>query len=252
MKRLLYISIILLAAACKREALTTYDVKDNIYFNNTVGTNNYVDTADFTFAYTDASITDTVVRVPLGVTGSPVATDRHFTLVVDSASTAQAGVHYELPDFVFHANQVVDTLNIKLKRASDLTTSVKKLILHLQPNDDFQTALVYRITGTSILDTTSMVTFTITTSDILNSGPDWTDTYAPYFGTFSLKKMELIHDLLGMPLNFWSTATMTSDQRVQAIYYATTMGRYLNDQASQGNTILDEDGTPMKMGASYQ
>ena len=253
MKRtLLYISILLLAAACKREALTTYDVKDNVYFNNQAGSGNFVDTADFTFAYSDASVTDTIIRVSFGVTGLPAATDRSFDVVVDPASTAVAGTHYELPSFVFRAGRVVDTMNIKLLRTLDLATSTKKLVLHLRPNESFNTALLYRVMGMSVFDTVSIITFAITTSDIMNSGPAWDDTYARFFGTFSLIKMRMIHDLLGMPLNFWSTATLTSAQTPQAIYYASTMGRYLNDQASQGNVILDEDGAPMKMAAAYQ
>lgn len=252
MKRLLYTSIIIMGAACKREPLITYDVKDNIYFDNEVSTGYYMDSTDFTFAYSDAAVRDTILYVPLGVTGSPAATDRHYQVVADPASTAVAGTHYQLADFVFHAGKVTDSLPVRLLRSPDLATSTKKLILRLQQSGDFQTDLQYRIMTTSTIDTSAMLTFTISMSDILTAGPYWDDVYSIYFGTFSLKKVMLIHDQLGMPLNFWSVASPTNQQRAQAIYYASLTSRYLADQANQGNIILDEDGTPMKMGTTYQ
>lgn len=252
MKRLLYISIIFMAAACKREPLTTYHVKDNIYFSNEVGTGNYVDSLDFSFAYSDATVKETTVNIPLGVTGSPAATDRHYKLVVDPASTALAGTHFEFPDMVFRAGKVRDTLHLLLKRTPDLASGTKKLILRLQPNDDFNTELLYRVINNGTLDTVSMVAFSLTTTDILTAGPYWVDTYARYFGPFSLKKVNLMHDVLGMPLNIWSIAAPTTNQRITVIYYASVMGHYLADEKNKGNLILDEDGTAMTMGPAYQ
>lgn len=252
MKRLLYISILFMAVACKREPLTTYHVKDNIYFVNEVGTGNFVDTLDYTFAYSDASIKEAIVNLPLGIAGIPAVSSRQYKIVVDPASTALAGTHFELSEQVFHSGRARDTLSIKLRRTSELISGTKKLILQLQPNDDFNTELLYRTVPGSIIDTVSMVRFTITISDILNSGPAWDATYARFFGTFSLKKVRLIHELLGMPLDFWSPATIAGARTSQAIYYAATMGRYLNDQAAKGNVILDENGSPMRMAAAYQ
>jgi hypothetical protein len=250
MKRLLYISIILTALSCKRDPLITYNTEDNVYFNYTISANYYVDSTNFSFAYRDASVQDTILLVPLGVTGAPAATDRRYNLVVDAASTAVAGTHYELPEPVIHAGKVEDTLRLHLKRATDLTAGVKKLILHLQPNEFFKTQLQYRVVHTAALDTANVLTFSITMSDILDEGPFWNDSYAAFFGTFSLKKVRFIHDLLGMPLDFWSVFP-DNQRRTVATYYASSTSRYLSDQAAQGNIIYDEDGTPMTMGAGY-
>ncbi len=251
MKRLLYISIILIAAACKREPLVTYDVKDNIYFNNEISSGTYQDSLDFTFAYSDAAVKEMTINIPLGVTGAPAAADRYYKLVVDPTSTAVASTHFELPELVFRAGRVRDTLHVLLKRIPDQVSGIKKLILHLQPNEQFNTDILYRIMNNGTPDTSSMLTFSISTSDILSAGPYWTDYYARYFGTFSLKKVRLIHDLLGMPLDFWATSSPAPDKRSTAVYYASVMGRYLADEAKKGNIILDEDGTPMKMAPAY-
>ena len=251
MKRLLYITIILTAASCKREALITYNAKDNVYFDYNTGFNHFVDSMDFSFANKDASIQETVLLLPIGVTGVSAATDRSSKLVVDPASTAIAGTHYEVPETVIHAGKVKDTLHIRFKRAADLASGVKKLILRLEPNEFFQADLQYRVYNTIARDTVNLLRFTISASDILEAGTYWNDSYAAFFGTFSVKKVKFIHELLGMPLDFWSVSP-DNQRRAAATYYASATSRYLGDQAAQGNIIYDEDGTPMKMGPAYQ
>lgn len=250
MKRSLYISIIILiAASCKREPLVTYNTADNVYFNCKTGFSGFLDSMGFSFAYSDASIKDSILLIPIAVTGVPAATDRPFRLVVDPASTARAGIHYELPAPLIHAGKVEDTLRIHFKRAADLASGEKKLILKLQANEFFKTDLQYRTMNNTGPDTLDILTFSISASDLLGSGPYWS-FYGTYFGTFSIKKMQFIHDLLGMPLDFWSEAP-SNQRKSAAIYYASATSRYLSDQAAQGNIILDEDGTPMQMGPGY-
>jgi hypothetical protein len=250
MKRSLYIPIIILiAASCKKDLLITYNTADNVYFNYKLDFNSFIDSIGFSFAYSDASIKDSILLVPIGVTGVPAATDRVFKLVADPASTALAGIHYELPEPVIHAGKVQDTLRVRFKRAADLASGEKKLILKLQANEFFKTDLQYRTINNTGQDTLDILTFSIQASDLLGAGPYWS-FYGTYFGTFSIKKMQFIHDLLEMPLDFWSQAP-GAQQRTAAIYYASTTSRYLGDQAALGNIILDEDGTPMKMGPGY-
>jgi hypothetical protein len=249
MKRLLYISIIWMAASCKREPLTTYNTADNVYFSYNTGFNTYRDSLDLSFANRDVSVRDTFLLLPVAVTGAAAATDRAFKLVVDPASTAVAGTHYELPAAVIHAGKVEDTLRLHLKRTADLASGTRTLILRLEPNEFFKTSLPYRLVST-LADTVNLLTFSMNMSDILAAGPFWTE-YAGFFGTFSVKKVRLVHDLLGMPLDFWSVSP-NNERRASAIYYASSTARYLSDQAAQGNIIYDEDGKPMKMGPAYQ
>lgn len=251
MKQILYSCIVLIAISCKREPLTTYNAADSVYFNYNMGFSSYNDSMDFSFAYADASVRDTVLKIPLAVTGVAATSDRYFSLVVDPASTAVAGTHYELPEPLIHAGKVQDTLRLLFKRTADLASGIKKLVLHLEPNEFFKTDLQYRITNNGTPDTMSVLTFSISGSDIISEGPYWSSFYAAFFGTFSKKKVEFIHDLLDMPLDFWTIAP-TNQRKAMSIYYASTTGRYLSDQAAQGNVILDEDGTPMKMAPAYQ
>ncbi len=250
MKRSLYIPLlILIAASCKRDALITYNTADNVYFNYNTGFNVWRDSMGVSFANRDGSVRDTFLLIPLAVTGVASTTDRPFKLVVDPSSTAVAGTHYELPEPVIHAGKVQDTLRLHFKRAADLASGEKKLVLKLVPNDFFKTDLQYRMVNGGAQDTLDMLRFSIVASDLLVSGPYW-DLYSTYFGKFSIRKVHFIHDLLGMPLDFWNEAPNNQD-RAAAIYYASATSRYLGDQAAQGNIILDEDGTPMQMGPGY-
>jgi hypothetical protein len=250
MKRSLYISIIILiAVSCKRDALLTYNTADNVYFNYNRGFNVWLDSMDVSFANRDASVRDTFLLIPLAVTGVAAAADRPFKVVVDPASTALAGIHYELPEAVIHAGKVQDTLRLHFKRAADLASGEKKLVLKLVANEFFKTDLPYRMINGAAQDTLDLLSFSISASDLLVPGPYW-DVYSTYFGKFSTRKVRFIHDLLGMPLDFWSEAP-NNQHRAAAIYYASATSRYLGDQAAQGNIIVDEDGTPMQMGPGY-
>jgi hypothetical protein len=251
MKKIISIAIVVCLFSCKRDALTTYNSTDNIYFNYDLGFNSLRDTVDFSFASKDLTITQEYLRLPFAVTGAPTQNDRAFRLVIDPASTAMPGVHYELPMTVLHAGRVLDTLDILLKRTADLGSEKKKLILHLEPNELFKTDLKFRIIGSPVLDTVDALSFSIGFSDILQDGPFWTTGYASYFGTFSVTKVKLLNTILDMPLDFW-TVEPNNERRAAAVYYAASAARYLKDQAALGNIILDEDGQPMKMGPAFQ
>lgn len=250
MKRTLYIVLLLTATACKRDPLITYSGPDNIYFNFSPTPSQVVDSTSVSFAYSDASVKDVILPIPVAVTGSPAAADRSFGITADPSSTAQAGTHYDLPQGVIHAGQVIDTIRLHLKRSPDLASAPRRLVLRLQANSNFQAQLKYKLVNGSARDTADVLTFSITISDRLDKGLYWDSDYAAFFGTFSLRKVTFIHDLLGMPLDFWSVSA-DNQRRSEAVYYAVTTSRYLSDQAALGNVIPDEDGSPMQMGPGY-
>jgi hypothetical protein len=228
-----------------------YYGQDSVYFNHRTGEWSFSDSVDVSFAYSPVNVRDTLLAVPVAATGTFSDKDRPVSLVADPLSTARQGMDYDLPPTVFHAGKIADTFFIRLKRTADLTSAKKTLILRLQPNESFKTDLRYRIALTTDRDTLDLVRFTIDISDMLSAGPYWS-VYTPYFGTFSLKKVRFMNQLVGMPLNFWLNGEPTTNVLASAIYYAATTSRYLNEQAAQGNIIYDEDGTPMQMGPGYR
>lgn len=247
-----------LLTACKKEGLITYNVPDNIYFNYMAGVKPAEaiigilnDSLNFTFSYSNATVKDTLLPIPVMVTGAPANTDRSFRVTVASGATAVEGKHYHLPSFVIHAGRIVDTMLIPVERTEDLRQREVAFTLQLQPDETFKTGIPYRINRYG--DTVNALIVKIKFSDILSGGSNWA-SYAGYFGNFSEKKVMLMNQVVGLPLDFWAPGTtFDSEKMARATYYATTMSRYLKQQAAAGNTIYEADGvTPMIMGADYQ
>lgn len=250
--------ILLLAAACKKESLITYNASDNIYFDYRSGVDPsrnqlgvLADSLDYTFAYSQAGVKDTLFPIPIAITGAPVNASRTYKVIVDAGATAAEGTHYQFTPLIVRPGHVVDTMFIRFKRAADLRQGKVSFTLRMAPNESFATELRNR---TSNSDTVNALRLKITLSDMLLAGPDWDISYYRYFGAFSEKKMRLINQVFGMPLNFWAgSGGMSSAQIAEAVYYATAMGRYLRQQAAAGQTVYEADGvTRMVMGTDFQ
>lgn len=258
--------LLLMVASCKKEALLTYKADDNIYFKYIIGADPatdylglYTDTLDFTFSFSEASVTDSILNLPVGVTGVVSSQDRTFVLAVDPASTAKPGVNYEMPpSFLMRAGLISDTIRIRIKRTPELKTTALSLVLRLQENDQFKMQIEYRPRNPrspiniSDGDSVKTLSFKLSIADMLAPGPYWAQHYEYSFGTFSEKKVRLMNQITGMPLSFWSKPLNTAQERSDAAYYGSLMARYLSDQAFAGNIILEADGiTPMKMGMRF-
>jgi hypothetical protein len=251
-----------MAASCKKQSLLTYNASDNIYFNYIADTApiRYSDTVNITFAFSNSSVTDTVFHLPVAVTGQASTKDRVFEVTVDPASTAAASTDYVLPgSFLVHAGRLTDSISILFKRTDILKTSSVSLVLQLKENDQFRTQFPYRgrygndLTNIAPTDTIQVETFKVNLSDMLQAGPYWSG-YSYYFGDFSEKKVRLMNQVTGMPLDFWSVDSYSStQQQANTLYYGGFMARYLSDQAYQGNIIFEADGiTKMTMGGYFQ
>ncbi|SEW35040.1 DUF4843 domain-containing protein [Chitinophaga arvensicola] len=252
MKKPIYILILFaiagVFAACKKQQLMTYNAPDNIYFfykRNNVR----LDTMDFSFAYSPLSVTDSIVKIPFTITGVPVNNDREFVVTVDPSSTAKPGVNFVLPDkFVLSAGKLVDSFSIKLIRTKDLQTNTLSLRLNLNANNNFQIALKDIASAPGV----NALSFKINISDVLNQGSFWSGVYSTYFGTFSVKKLRLLNQVAGMPLDYVINGIYDLNLNARCAFWAISMSRYLKDQQNAGTPVYDEDGTLMVMAPSYQ
>jgi Domain of unknown function (DUF4843) len=254
MFKLKYLSVIalglILIFACKKQKLLTYNTANTIYFADSNGIQ-FIDTGFFSFAFSDSTVMDSSFGINVYVTGGPSSQDRVFSVVADGASTAIAGQEYVLPDScVFHAGHVKDTLYVKLLRAKLLQDSTVHLVLDLKSNLNFQANLPFLYDD--LEDTLSATSYQLGINDILTSGPYWTGIIQPYFGNFSVKKVQLMNQVVALPLNFWTSNVLTDlDLGPQSIYYAIAFTKYLNAQAAASDTVYDTGGLPMTMGVGY-
>ncbi len=235
---LLPVLLLSILYSCKKETLKTYDTADNIYFHFTSAQ----DSLDVTFAYSEASVQDSVVNIPVYVTGVPINHDRTFTVEIDPSSTAIENTHYVLPEtFTIHAGQVIDNIPIRLIRTQDIKDEEVILILQLKTGGDFKSDLEGE---------RDRQTFKISFSDILVPGPYWSNSV---FGTFSVKKVQLLREVAGMPFDFLISPPTEYNYFLATEYYGIILNRYLLDMEAAGNTVYEEDGvTPMKMGNYFR
>ncbi len=240
----------MILSSCKKEGLLLYNAPDNIYFYpkmgmTYLGVNNDL---DLTFAYGSPSATDTVIALPVAVTGSPQNTDRPLLLKADSSSTAIAGIHYELikESLFIHAGKQQDTILIRLKRTADLSETVFRLSLNLMANEYFETTLkpmapLYDDPGLRIGPVTH---YQINFSDIALPPPGWQEYY---FGTFTIKKWELINSLNRLDRSFFLNQ-LSYEQQGLLPAYSIVLYRYLIEKGENGETVYEEDGSEMTAG----
>ncbi|TKC63988.1 DUF4843 domain-containing protein [Pedobacter hiemivivus] len=254
MNKISYIAAFALAlclfASCKKESLLTYDVSDNIYFNYKAS-GLIADSLEASFAIRPASATDSVLKLPLAITGTASDHDRTYkVIVIDSNTTAVAGKHYVLPaSFTIRAGRVLDSLPVKLLRSADLQTKAVYLKLALQPGGDFTTDM--KTLYSSIAGTVNALAFKVKISDMFIV---WSSSFNTYFGVFSIKKIKLINQVTGMPFDYYTKGWLSDLQfSVRAANWAISVSHYLADQKAAGHTVYENDGiTEMKMGTAYQ
>lgn len=235
--------------ACQKKELELYHIPDNIYFYSDLDVNylGATNTAEVTFAYSDEQVPDTIVPIVVATTGAPQAFDRKISLVLDSATTAIEGLHYDLlsESLTIRSGVVKDTIYIRLKRTEDLKESKFRIGIVLMANEHFHTDLVaakpYSDYEGELLPVNE---FQLYFSDIVIAPPYW---FEWAFGPFSLKKMDLIAWLGEKDRSFFLDEP-TYEKMMVFYSYSILLHRYLLAQKKAGNTIYEEDGTEMVSG----
>lgn len=159
------LAMALLLASCEDD-YKLYDTTqtDSVFFNylNDSQTTDSVITYSFDYDIAQSH----VVEIPVSLMGIPKAAARSIDLKVIADSTDMVeGVNYTIERAEMAANEVSDTVKIKLLRDKDseILTKEKKLRIAIVANDDL------RPTGQS--------TFTIKYSDIRPGRPKWWTTW---------------------------------------------------------------------------
>ena len=242
-----YVISVIRVNACKKENIPTFDAAPSIYFIATshLSPKTVTDSTLATFGYAADNVTDTVVSLLVNVLGKTASVDRVYKVVVlDSRTTAKAGFNYDLPQNpVIRAGFSTDSLNITIHRTPDILYNPLTLVLQLEPNENFKTDMTMdsldAISGKPVYYTI----FRVIMQDGLTKPWLWSQA-SYYFGTFSPKKLKLIHTVTGMPLD----ALSSYDYYANWTFWATMTNRYLLDQKAAGTPVLEDDGTPMTMG----
>ena len=238
----------LFVQSCSKKGLELYDEPTNgssIYFKEAIAAKSAL-IRNISFGFVGYSITDSVVSIPVAVTGSPSDHDRPFQLKVTDSTTAIVNQHYTfLRPPVIRAGMAVDTLLLKIHRTADMASNAYRLDLLLEQNSAFTTKLG---------DTSKIyLKYKVLMDDVAGVSYLWT-TYArraaviSYFGAYSRKKVDLMMEVLNLqPAFFYDPAANTLTSTL-LLSYGRYMYYWLNKEAAAGHIYLDENSSEIKMG----
>lgn len=246
----------LLMAGCSKKELIKYNEQQlgsSIFFyendSANVVTSKYV-----AFGQVASDVTDSVVRIPVCVTGSPVNSDRTFAVQFADTSTMVEGVDFDYyRPAVIRAGMVKDTLMLVLHRTAQMRDSTLHLDFVLTGNENFNTAIPYYYNSGST-DSASLICYRITSDDIANTSYIWTSTKykavaLAYFGTYSLAKVQLMMSVLQLSSSvFFDSSTNLVVGLV--LGWASYMKSWLAAEKLAGRIYYDENGVEITMGAS--
>lgn len=257
MNKLLIIGFLLLFCACKKASLDTYSGTNSIYFpKSEQETKTY-----FSYGYLSAYIQDTVIKFPVIATGAAVGYDRPYSLVVVDSTTMVKDRDYEFvnKEFVIKANKLTDTVKILVHRSTAMRQKQMQLSCSLVANEAFSTQVSYQNIGTGSAAYKRYYThFDLYADDIAGTPWFWDKNknksiafIIGYLGEYSTKKLQFMigrYDLDPKEI----TKDGYNPSSLSVVAWGMGMQAYLYEMSIKGTPILEEDGTPMKMGINVQ
>ncbi|WPR77209.1 DUF4843 domain-containing protein [Algoriphagus sp. NG3] len=180
-----YFTLLILASlslfSCKDEEELLYHSPDNIFFDFDDDNTNNRDSVFYTFAYNPDLGSDTVF-LPVTISGKRVSYERKFNIsVVDSATTAISGTHYEPLKSYYIMPADSGQISIPFIMYSDdpiLADTSVSVSLVLQSGEDF---------GVRFPD---FIGAKVVFSNRLEK-PEWWDLWAGQLGAYSRTKHQL-------------------------------------------------------------
>lgn len=174
-------------AACSESEIASYGGADAIYFNNRLTSGTLSDSTEQTFVYTDGTTID--VPVTIQVMGRAADYDRPVGLTIEG--DAVEGTDYELPVApVVRAGQYSIAYVVRLLKTDALSSTTKRIKMHLAANDHFTTDFPAEGDGTAASPRVSALDYTISFSNQFTVAPaGWNTDFA---GPFSVRKLDLL------------------------------------------------------------
>ncbi len=254
MKKYFYTSLLIAImvlgfVSCSNEDIPAYSGKDIVYFewakSGTGGRSLIlIDSMSYSFAYQLPSVTDTTIKVPIKVQGPTKNTDRKVNLEVSQTSTAQAGVHYTIPEtIVVPADSVRAIVPITLNRVADLKDAILSLKIELLANENFETSIYNTKEANNIDRVLSYTQFEITFSDILTQPAKWS-VLSNWLGPWSTKKLYLLAEVNNMPVPDYNDFP----DLVEFFAHVAVLKAYLKKQKEAGTPVLEDDKSEMVLG----
>lgn len=221
----------LLLSACQKEKTPLYSNKGAVWFQvyndyPAAFTGNRGDTTRISFAVMSASATDTVLEIPVALTGNLADKDRSIQVKV-AKNPVNASSKYELLPSVIPANGTGGTARIKIFKTANLDVKQDTITLQLEESTDLTTGYVAHLKHCVIF------------SNLLERPSWWDDNLGVnYLGRYNEDKLRILFEVLG-------SLNAPYDPNVSSVW---RYNKYLLDQYILANTPVYADGTPVGFG----
>jgi len=245
--RLIFILLVpacLLSACAKQKIAAGTDARASVYFIYTASaaTTGNIDSLNYSFADKNSSVTIDTVWLPVRLAGYTADHDRPIKLsAVSAGTTAIAGTHYKLMNYVMPKDSFQTSLGVVLIRDPSLQDTSVVLNLQLQPSDDFPVLMKDTLMGDGAYYSRNSIRIIIT--DRLIKPSNW-DTYlVTFFGSYSEVKFRFMTGVLGVS-SFPNTGP-NALKYPQLQYYQTVVRNALIDYNAAHGPLIDENGNPV-------
>lgn len=251
--------------SCDKQEIPMFESDDaGIYFQKRTSysgsTENYTDSAYFSFAGASAQYTSFEQSVPVLTMGKVSDYDRPFKLVVDKEeSTAIEGEDFEIDHdvFVIKAGTSRTEVPVRLIRTNRLLEDTLKIVLRLEENEHFKCYLETYKGSSSYADwgkTVNAVRYVFTFSEKYTEPNFWKSNAKNYFGEWTVQKFKLINEVCGFSLTTWEYTNVTGNKLTAARlpFFAKFMQSYLQEQADAGNPETELNGDYMQLAPNYE
>ncbi|MBD8487758.1 DUF4843 domain-containing protein [Echinicola sp. CAU 1574] len=240
--------VIVMCWSCVEDELMTYTSStDSIYFTFSKKEEPAIpfDSIYYSVGLVPADFTDSLVSIPVKIMGNKKDYDRAFSVELSEKSTAVEGTNFKIEnELVIPAGAVESAIQIRLFKTPDIAEDTVMIGFDLLPNEYFNTEMKNYVNEFGEIEV-SHVNFELYLTGTVSEPQNW---FAPFLGPFSLKKLMLMNEVLGIdPLTFSKGRLEIS----KMMYFGKAMKRYLDLQRAAGNTVYEEDGTEMEMGAYF-
>lgn len=227
MKNFIYyisLAIILIISSCERDEIEVYNSDNFIYFKRAS-----IDTFDYSFALNPGKSED-VLSFEIKLIGTLSEQDRPVNISLDEELTTAGADNFEIiNNYKLRSNSTSDTIYVKVKNTPKLAEETVKLVFDIQGNEYFN------------IGPKANSKLFINVNDMVSRPSWWTNAKSTeYLGDYSDKKYRLFVKLAGR--SDFSDAT---NEHFRA--YALRLKYYLQEMKDKGETVLEENGQPMKV-----
>lgn len=254
------LALCLFALACKKEEISLYKSDlQGVYFQQGTATS-YTDSTAFSFDAAPPATNDTIINVRIRTMGNVKDYPRTVKLSIEQENTtAVKGTHYDLDlnSIVIPAGASQAFVPVKVHRTSDLLTNRFSIMLKLEANEYFDIPFTMQ-KNTSVFSSVGAQIkadrYKITVGEIYTEPFYWTNFGPQYFGPWTITKYKFVNSVLGWTSEDWATAGSSSSRVLLGRFGpgAIAVRNALQALADAGTPLMDENGSPMQLGAAYQ